>query len=130
MTNIISRVKCLEKLQLKALKHIDQNAHGQGDDVLYNCYNVQPLTLRWREHILCLMYRLSHNIQNIEVKRPNVQLRSSKKVKFKKGKKRQYELYFCSPLSRGVKIWEMLTAKVQKATTRVKFKRLIHELCV
>ena len=60
----------------------------------------------------------------------NVQLRSSKKVKFKKGKKHQYELYLRSPLSRGVKIWEMLTAKVQKATTRVKFKRLIHELCV
>ena len=47
----ISCIKHLEKLQLKTLKHIDQIAHGQGDNVLYNCYNVQTLTLRWREHI-------------------------------------------------------------------------------
>ena len=43
---------------------------------------------------------------------------------------RQYELYLCSPLCRGIKIWEMLTANIQRATTKVKFKRELHALCV
>ena len=57
-------------------------------------------------------------------------LRSNKKVKFKKGKLRKFELYLRSPLCRGISVWEMLTADVQRATTKVKFKKLIHVLCV
>ena len=39
----VSRVNRLENIQLKALKYIDNRAHkGQGDDILYSIYNVQP----------------------------------------------------------------------------------------
>ena len=47
-------------------------------------YNTQPLRLRWREHILCLMYCQSKNRQLIDVDRPQINLRSNNRVKFKK----------------------------------------------
>ena len=34
-----------------------------------------------------------------------------------------------SPLVRGVKLWEMLPEKVQKVTTKVKFKSLVKQIC-
>ena len=127
----IPRVRRLEKLQLKALKYIDNHAHlGEDEDALYRMYHVQPLSLRWREHIACLMYRLSKDPTNVELRRPKVNLRSNKKVQFKRRQIRQYELYLKSPLSRGGKIWDMLTAEMQRATTKVKFKMLVHTLCV
>ena len=62
--------------------------------------------------------------------RPKVDLRTNKKVQFKRRQIRQYELYLKSPLSRGGKIWDMLTAEMRRATTKVKFKKLVHTLCV
>ena len=63
----ISRVNNLEKLQLKPLKYIDNQAHlGQGDNILYTVYDVQPLSMRWREHIGCIMYRLSRSNDMID----------------------------------------------------------------
>ena len=41
---------------------------------------------------------------------------------------RQYELYLKSPLSRGGKIWDMLTAEMQRVTTKVKLKKLVRTL--
>ena len=79
------RIKHLEKLQLKALKYIDNQMHaGQGDDILYSFYNIQPLALRWREHIGCIMYKLSHDDNLVDMYRPRINLRSNKKVKFKR----------------------------------------------
>ena len=65
----------------------------------------------------------------LELHKPKINLRSNKKVKFKKGKLRKYELYLNSPLSRGIKIWDMLTAEMQRVTTKVKFKKLVHMIC-
>ena len=62
--------------------------------------------------------------------RPRIKLHSNKKVKFKRGKMRQYEIYLRSPFQRGLRIWEMLTADMQRAATKGKFKRMIHLLCV
>ena len=39
---------------------------------------------------------------------------------------RQYEF---SPRSKGVKVWEIMTAEMQKETIKVKFERLVYELC-
>ena len=39
------------------------------------------------------------------------------------------EQYLKSALVRGVKIWEMLPSEVQKATTKVKFKAYMKQIC-
>ena len=44
-------------------------------------------------------------------------------------RKRHYELYLRSPLSRCIKIWSMINKDVQRATTKVKFKKLIKPMC-
>ena len=76
------------------------------------------------------MYNLSHDYEKVDLYRARENLLSNKKVKFKKGKRHQFELYLCSPLCRGISTWEMLTADVQRATAKVTFKKLIHVLYV
>ena len=126
----VSRVNRLERLQKKALKCIDNGLHkGKDDDVLYCTYNIQPLTMCWREHIACVMYIQSRDMNNVELCKPRINLHSNKKIRFEIRKMRQYELYLRSLQSRGNNIWDMLTAEMQKATTRVKFKTLIHTVC-
>ena len=102
---MLSYLNRLEKLQEKALKYIDNNAHNllQYED-LCQLYGLQPLMLRWREHILCLMYRQSKMGHKVDTSKSYIELRSNKKVKFKKPRKRTYELFLKSPLSRCSKI--------------------------
>ena len=64
-----------------------------------------------------------------DIVRPPMNLHSNKKVKFKKGTKYRYTMHLKSPRVRGVKVWDMLPATVQKATTKVKFKLLIKKIC-
>ena len=69
--NMFSKER-LEKLKLKALKYIDNQMHaGQGDDTLYSFYKIQPLALRWREHIGCIIYKLSHDDNLVDVQAKN-----------------------------------------------------------
>ena len=75
------------------------------------------------------MYRQSKRADIIDFVRPPMNLRSNKKVKFKKGAKYRYAIHLKSPRVHGVKIWDMLQANVQKATTKVKFKLLIKKIC-
>ena len=56
-------------------------------------YDIQPLKLRWREHILCLMYRQSKRGDKLDTKRTYINLRSNKKVNSKKLPMRNYEIY-------------------------------------
>ena len=97
-------------------------------DILYGKYNVQPLCLRYREHISCFMYRQSKRSDILDPVRPAINLRSNK-VKFKKERVYKYALYLKSPKMCGVGVWDMLPAMVQKATTKVKFKALIKKIC-
>ena len=48
---------------------------------------------------------MSHRIESSKA---YLNLRSNAKVKFKKHRMRKYELYLCSPLLCGLKVWEML----------------------
>ena len=123
----VIRYTRLENLQERALKYIDNKANKGRD--LYKIYRIQPLRLRWREHICCMMFRQSKFTDKLDYVRPLIRLRSNKKVKFKKVLKRNYQLYLKSPMARGIKIWETLTAEMQKATTKVKFKTMIKPLC-
>ena len=52
-----------------------------------------------------------------------------KKVKFKKLQKRRYEPHLKSPKAKGVKLYVMVTVKVQTATTKVKFKQCMCLFC-
>ena len=124
------KIANLEKLQEKALRYVDNDSHSVKDiSVLYQLYNVQTLALRYREHLSSLMYRYSKKHENLDCRRPTMNLRSSNKVKFRKKGKRKYELYLKSPKVRGVKVWEMLPSNVQKATTKVKFKNFMKSIC-
>ena len=120
----------LVKLQERAVQYIDNNANEtQESDNLCKLYNIQPMKLRWREHALCLMYRQSQMKHKIKTERSHRNLRSNKKVKFKKPRMRTYEIYLKSPLCRCSKIWDMLKPEVQRATTKVKFKSLVMPMC-
>ena len=124
------KIDKLERLQERALKFVNNGLYGyENISELYAVFNVQTLALRYREHISCFMYRQSKIDGNIEYRRPSINLRSNGKVKFKAKRKRKYELYLKSPKVRGVKLWEMLPLDVQRATTKVKFKKLIKEIC-
>ena len=120
----------LERLQEKALKCIENECQKKVDvDLLYGKYGVQRLCLRYREHISCFMYRQSKKLGTLDLHRPNINLRSNKKVKFKKESKYRCIIYLKSPKVRGVNVWNMLPATVQKATTKVKFKAMIKKIC-
>ena len=88
-------------------------------DILYGKYNVQPLRLRYREHISCFMYRQSKRSDILDPVGPAINLSSNKKVKFKKESIYKYAIYLKSPKMCGVNVWDMLPAMVQKATTKV-----------
>ena len=120
----------LVTLQERSIVCIDNGTNPDMSlDGLHTLYNIQPLKLRWREHILCLMYRQSKKRKLIDVERPRMNLRSNDEVKFQKVLMRGYELYLRSPMCRCTKIWDMLKAEVQRATTKVKFKLLIKTMC-
>ena len=63
------------------------------------------------------MYRQSKRAGIIDFVRPPINLSKNKKVKFKKGTKYRYTMDLKSPRVRRVKVWDMLPATVQKATT-------------
>ena len=101
-------------------------------EVLYSKYNVQPLSLQYREHMcaaLCTGRGPSQRQNELDCDRLAINLRSNNKVNFKKAKKQLYELYLKSSKVRGLRIWEMLPANMKKATTKVKFKRLVKAIC-
>ena len=50
-------------------------------------------------------------------------------IKFMKVKQRKYVFYLRGPRVRGVTIWNMLPINVQQATTNVKFKKYMREIC-
>ena len=112
------------------MKCIENECQKKVDvDLLYGKYGIQHLCLRYREHISCFMYRQSKKPGMLDLDRPTINLRSNKKVKFKKKSKYRYTIYLKSPKVHGMKVWIMLPANVQKATTKVKFKCLIKKIC-
>ena len=120
----------LVRLQERVVQYIDNNVDKtQESDNLCKLYNIQPMKLRWWEHALCLMYQQSQMKHTIESERSQSNLRSNKKVKFKKRFMNTYEIYLKSPLCSCSKIWDMLKPEVQRATTKVKFKNFVMPMC-
>ena len=70
------------------------------------------------------MYNLAHSAYQLDVKRPDIVLRNRNKMKFKTPITKLTKI-LKSPFYRGVNLWDRLSEDVQRATTKVKFKRLI-----
>ena len=70
----------------------------------YGKYGIEPLCLRYPEHISCFMYRQSKRAGIIDFVRPPMNLLGSKNVKFKKGTKYRYAMHLKSP---RVHAWSM-----------------------
>ena len=52
-------------------------------NVLLNRYNLESLRNRRKRSLLNLMYDQSHEMENVDIKSCNINLRSAKKVKLK-----------------------------------------------
>ena len=112
----------LDRIQKRAVKIIDQSSHN---DVNYRnlleIYGIEDLALRRKKHHLSLMYRHSQDCKNLDVYRPDIELRNVLKVRFK-SRITQLTKVQKSPYNRGVTLWDRLPVAVQRATTKVKFK--------
>ena len=119
------KVDKLERIQKRAVKIIDGYKHkgAKYEDVLM-LYGLDNLGARRNHHHLAVMYRHSNLPGNIETYRPGINLRSNNKLKFKI-KTTQLTKVQNSPFYRGVSLWDRLPVEVQRATTKVKFKKCI-----
>ena len=118
------------KLELDLLDRIQERVlaligWGQMNNrEIENIYTIELLRARRRKHHLALMYRLSKIDLYIDHARPEIALRSRNKVKFKIPKTKLTKV-LKSPYYRGVTLWDMLPKEVQRATTKVRFKKQI-----
>ena len=119
------KVARLQKLQDRAIFTIDDDRHSKLDiDVVSNLYRITPLKIRRAEHLSLMMFRLKSDPIRVETTRSTIHLRGRNKIKFKKYK-RQNEKYLRSIFHRRVTMWDRIPEQVQRATTKVKFKREI-----
>ena len=112
----------LDKLQERALTLIGQGKIS--NRVIENIYSLEPLGARRRKHHLALMYRLSRIETYIDADRPEIVLRSRSKIKFIAPKTKLTKV-MKSPYYRGVSLWDMLPQEIQRATTKVRFKKQV-----
>ena len=93
-------------------------------EALKQVYQLKPLRDD-QVHHLALMYRLSRDYCLLQEERPEIVLGNRNKIKFNVPSTKLEKKVMKSPFHRGVKLWDMLTEEVQKATTRVKLKNMI-----
>ena len=118
----------LSDLHVKGVRIIDCNKHVHATDtVLEKEYGLLTPTVRRHEHHSAIMYRQCRVVENLDVYRPPMTLRSNKKIKFRR-QKRNLKGIEKSPMMRGIKIWDMLPPGLQRATTKVKFKTELKKL--
>ena len=115
----------LDTVQKRAIRIIK---FGNGTEIhneeIERKYSLTKLYMRRRIHHLALMYRLSDIESYIDSTRPNIDLRSRNKIKFRTDVTKLTKV-MRSPYYRGMTLWDGLTENVQRATTKVKFKRLL-----
>ena len=113
----------LNTLHEKALRIIDCNSNPNlsVDGLEYLCLLSSPVTRRHQHHC-ALMYRLSKQCNFLDKVRPDIHLRSRGKVKFKH-KTTNLKGIDKSPFSHGKKLLDMIPENIQRALTKMKFKR-------
>ena len=118
-----NKTEQLARIQKRAVKIIDQARHKDlSYNELFNLYNIEDLGMRRKKHHLSVMFRQSRDKDNLESYRPDIDLRSNSKVRFK-SKITKLTKVQKSPYYRGITLWDRLPVAVQRATTKVKFKR-------
>ena len=112
----------LARIQKRAVKIIDRARHKDlSYNELLNMYDIEDLGVRRKKHHLSVMFRQSHDTNNLDSYRPETNLRSNLKIRFK-NKITKLTKVQRSPYYRGITLWDRLPVAVQKATTKVKFK--------
>ena len=112
----------IASLHEKAVVTIDGKPQNQaGIKGLETYYQLQPPRRRRAEHHSAIMYRLSKNGQLLDTFRPNINLRSNRKIKFKT-MHTNMQKFLKSPMSRGIKIGNRIPQAIQRSVTKVKFK--------
>ena len=118
------RVSKLDKLQNKAIRRIeyciDKNKR-KDIDVLHTMYNIEKLSVRRNRNLTKIMYRESKDMNNINLLRPQMELRSKTKVKMKL-KFTSLTRVQMSRLYRGLKLWDSLPPTLQKEDDYQTFK--------
>ena len=115
-------------LHEKAIRIIDCSRHKNANiGELEYMYNLQSPSRRRSEHHAAIMYRQSKNECLLDTLRPNIHLRSQRKIKFKYPFRNMQRL-LKSPLSRGIKIWDRIPQAIQRSLTKVKFKRALKSI--
>ena len=112
----------LDKIQERALTIIGRGQINNKE--VETMYALEPLVTRRRKHHLYLMYRLSKIGTYLDENRPEIILRNKNKIKFRTAYTRLTKV-LKSPYYRGLTLWDMLPQQVQRATTKVRFKKLI-----
>ena len=113
----------LKSTQKRAVKIIDQARHKEFSyEELLILYGIEDFVMRRKKHHLSVMYRQSRDDSNLDAYRPETDLRSNLKIRFR-NKITQLTKVQRSPYYRGVTLWDRLPTKVQRATIKVKFKR-------
>ena len=120
----MKEIKLLDKLQERAVRQIHFGNKNLTLHVIEDMYNIVPLQERRKRHHLLLMYRLSSTETYLEPRRPEVNLRSRRKVKFAT-RATKLTIVTKSHFYRGMSLWDRLAITVQRATTKVRFKQLI-----
>ena len=119
------KIDRLDTIQKRALRIIDcKTNQGLNDLQLMTLYGLQTLAQRRAQHHLVLMYRLTQDKDYIDTYRPPITLRNSSKIKFK-SRTTRLTTVLKSPFYRGVRLWDRLSEETQRATTKVKFKKML-----
>ena len=118
------RIKKLDRLQEKAIRRIeytfDKNSRKE-IDVLQKEFNIDSLPVRRKRNLVKLVHKSSKNKVNIDISRPQRDLRSNSKVKLK-NKFTSITKVYNSPLYRGIRLWDQLPPDLQSEENNIRFK--------
>ena len=121
----MDRVKRLETLQNKALRHIEYcmvKENRLDYKVLQTKYNIEELKLRRNRNLLKIMHTQSPLLESKDTEKHSIKLRSSNKVKIKTDYTAKTRVYN-SPLYRGMRLWNLLPPDLQKEKDKFTFKK-------
>ena len=121
----------LDRLQSRTIRSIEYclNVEKRKDlPELYHRYNLEPLDIRRKRNLLKLMYNESKQDINIDMYRPRMELRSSKRVQMNHTFTRLSKIQK-SPYYRGLTLWDKLPKELQLVDSRKDFKERIKK-CV
>ena len=120
----VSKIDRLDRIQDRIIRLIEYSPSKENREdikVLLVRYNIEPLKTRRKRSLLNLMYKHSRQIDNVDLKSCNINLRSTKKIKLKSQFARLTKVKK-SHLYRGIELWNDLPENVQKEPNRFKFK--------